>query len=416
VPDEGDEVAAGTSVRGHDDYTRPEDRLHFRRFFQKYPGFETLFGTSWKASLLHPLERRDNLPPIFWTLANALAHESLVESFQLLALQRDIRPVIRDLKLPDEDEVVSLLRELEVFRVLRKKHESTVWKPKVEGAGGRSPDLGVPHQVGPLLLEILTVRQTKKDRVEAEVLDRLDRFINQMKDHHYLVSYTILAELPPRYLPRCCAFLRRVITNLRSRGVLEARCEFQIRRQPILRFEFKTIDHSKGFWAAKSHGMRLVTEGGRIKFKILDKLERFQFPRGRDEVKGYVIILEGIFADHDELVSAVLGQSAVVWRGVPGEHKGEAVRQPDGVVADPERGRLLLQEIDFIASMRPRGGMRLDVLGVLVNGDRNRVTPQGIEEMLRSDTPAPESVVTEALPSSGESAPELLPSNRSSDL
>lgn len=59
-------------------------------------------------------------------------------------------------------------------------------------------------------------------------------------------------------------------------------------------------------------------------------------------------------------------------------------READGAVADPERGRLFLEEIDAIASMGPRGGMALEVLGELMNGDRKLGSPQEIDEMLKS--------------------------------
>jgi len=387
-------------MRGHDDYTRPEQRLEVRRFFKQYPALEEGFDPSWIAPLLHPLKRRVDLPRIFWTLANPLAHESLFESLHLLRPQREIGPVIEELKLPDEDQVVSLLRELELFRVIRKRNPSVGWKPKIEGADGRSPDLGLIHQGRGLLLEVFMVRETEAMRKENEVLGRLDRFINQLQDHYYLVTYTILADLPRRSLGRCCAFVRRVIRKLTARQVREARCEFQVGGKSILRFEFKKIDHRKGLWGAKSHGgMRLVEEGGRIKFKLYDKLDKFQFPRGTDDLKGYVIVLEGIFADHDELVSAVLGRSGVVWRDIPGEHKVEVVRQPDGAVAHPERGKILLEEVDFIASMQGKGGMSLETLGVLVNGERNRVKPADIEEMLKeADAGGAESAVAAPSP------------------
>jgi hypothetical protein len=365
--------------RGHDDYTIPQHRLEVRRLFRRFPYLRDLFGPAWISSLWNPLTPRDEVPPVFWTLANPDRNAVLAESLRLIP-PGDVPGVIRELKAKDRDQVDSLVLELTLFHRLRLRNPSTVWKPTVAGSGGRSPDLSLVHDGRSVLLEAFMVRESQKDHEENEALGRLDRYINQMRNHPYLVSYEIKQRFTLAHLGRCASFLRRTIQDLTVQGTEEAERDFRVGDATVLTFSFKRMDNRKGFWASRMHGARVVEEDRRIKNKLLDKLDNFQFPRGTEELKGYVMVMEALFADYEAVLSAVLGRGAVVVYGTPSSRRTEWTRNPDGVACDPTRGKLLVDEIDFIAVMRWRRD--LELLGVIENGVRRRVSKAEIGAML----------------------------------
>jgi len=359
--------------RRYDHYTRPEHRYAIRGFFNRNPELIPYFTQRWVDTLVSPVISREQVTPLFWALVHPASQERLVEALRYLAKQHSIRRVVSDLKSLDEDNVAAVLSELEMYRMLRVLHEDAQWKPG-EGRGKRPADLVFGMREGRrVVVEVLAIRRSKKCREEDLALDEIQLFMDGL-GHRYSIDYELKSSLSIRHVDACCAFLRDRLRRLGERRMGgESHADFVVGGKLVLRFRFKRTTE-KGRWVAGMHDVTQREEGGRIKQKLFGKLDKFQLPRGGEELKGYVLVLDERSHDAEDVRSAVVGRMGVTVRKSGGEPEMVWIRQNDGDVHDPIRGRLLTEEVDFIASMTRSGGMFLKPLDMLVNGDLRRVT------------------------------------------
>ena len=101
----------------------------------------------------------------------------------------------------------------------------------------------------------------------------------------------------------------------------------------------------------------------------------------RAQLKGYVIVLNALTADEEDVADALLGQSGVQLTRESGGYKAESTREANGVIADVLRGKLLLDEVDFVVALTGRKARPPKVAAVFVNEDRGRVTSDEVEAL-----------------------------------
>ena len=100
----------------------------------------------------------------------------------------------------------------------------------------------------------------------------------------------------------------------------------------------------KGYYGGSTAPFHLVEDDKRIKHKILDKLDKFQFPENSNIRKFLVLVLKG-YADIIDVDDAINGQECVIVSNKDQTYKES--RNQDGIVHDSTRSKLL-NEIDFI--------------------------------------------------------------------
>lgn len=361
------------------EYTKLQERLRLRTYFASHPHLRELFGAEWISGIVSPFLTRDEAPPILWTLLNAGVCERLTESLELLSAQRNIGSIIRDLKSKDRENVLALVSELEVFRTMRKAGTSVVWKPPSQkGRKGKAPDLAVTHSDQGVLVEVFTVTEASRDTQKHGILVPLDRAIGQMMNHSYVVDYDVVGELRTNDVARAIAFVKRAIGRLRAAGEERAELVFNVGPRRLLRLKFQTLAHGKrGHHGIAAFRMTRSIDAGRIKAKLLDKLDRFQFQEGED-VKGYVIVLSALTADEHDVADALLGKGAAEVTGDQDAYVAKPTRQANGVIADVVRGKRLLDEVDFIVALIARRSGSPRVAAIFVNDDRRRISPDEV--------------------------------------
>jgi hypothetical protein len=310
----------------------------------------------------------------------------LAQALGFILVQRGLREIIARLKSPDEGNVAAALAELEVFRQLHLRHENTEWKPSQHRAG-RSADLKIRTQDGQsVVVEVRAVRRSEERYQQQLALDEIRLFLDRL-GHRYSVEYEVKGEFAPRHVEACCAFLRSCLSKLGARRTGKAQASFTANGKVLLRFRF-TRTEEPGRWVAGLENVRHSEESGRIKKKLLDKLDKFQLPEGDESLKGYILVLDDLVHHAEDVRDAVLGRRGVAVTKSKGESPQlRVVRQGDGGVHDSTRGAILLSEVDFIASMTTTGGMFLTPLDVLVNGERNRVSRDDVCEVLWGSVP-----------------------------
>ena len=362
-------------------YLKQGERLQLRRFFAANATYRKLFGDRWVTGILSPFLTRDEAPPIVWTLLNPGARERLTEALELISAQRNVAPIVKDLKSGDQENVEALLNELEVFRLMRKHNASVVWKPpSALGRGARAPDLGAKHKDQDLFVEVFTVLESKDEAKTHRLFVPLDRSIGQMKDHFYVVMYDVLGELSRNDVTRAIAFVKRAIAELRRAGKERGQIIFKIGPRRLLRFTFKRGDgRRKGYHGMTTFRMSGSLDARRIKDKLLDKLEHFQFQEG-PELKGYVIVLNALTADKEDVADALLGKSAVELTREGTTYTTKAIRHANGVLADEVLGKRFLDEVDFVVAMTGRKARPPEVIAIHVNEDRGRLTADEVEK------------------------------------
>src|SRR5437773_514940 len=118
-------------------------------FFERYPHLLKIFGDKWvNKRLVPPLATRHGVPPLFWALATERSQDRLANALRLVSLQVKIEPIVRELRSLDEDNVASLLSELELFRLLRRRYTTATWKPRIGGPHAKRPDLSLVDASG----------------------------------------------------------------------------------------------------------------------------------------------------------------------------------------------------------------------------------------------------------------------------
>jgi len=363
------------------------ERRAAHKFFESFPQVAALFEDEWKSRALSPSVARLELPPFFWFLTDEHHSKVIGEALELLSQDAHIGPVIGELQVMDDTQVNSLVRELEVYRLLRLQNTDVEWKPKLSGLNPKRPDLAVRSSGRRIYLEVFTITQSGPDREEAKILNRLNQRIDEIPENPYLISYSIEGEFGSEDVDPCGRWLRETIETLPVPLTEGTSVAYSSHGQKKLIFTFFSTRSGKGGYGATMHQMRMVNESRRVKNRFLDKLDALQFPSDSHDAKGYVIVLDAIFLDYEEALAAILGRSAIQVQMTGTNRTTKWIRQEDGVAHDPTRGKILIEEIDFIAMFRPKGRAIEGKPEIIPNGGPGKMTRPEVERLFTESSP-----------------------------
>lgn len=368
--------------------SREEERRAVETFLTRFPDIAGAIDARWKERALNTTTPRTEIPPLFWFLVNDQRAAVIAEALQLLSEDRSIGPVIKELQLPDWDQLNSLLRELEVYRILRLQNAKVIWKPALPGKKKR-PDLAVEIQDRKVYIEVFAITASAADRREACRFSRMNDGIDDLIGNPYHVSYAVEGGLSDSDIEPCLKWLQERISTISRGSEVEIKLKYPANGKAKIKFTLKLGKDGMGRFISAAHGVREIKESKRAKNKFLDKLDKFQFPTGTNDAKGYVVVLEAIFLDYEEVLSGVLGTAGVEFSRLDDQPTARTVRGQDGVVHDPTRGVMLREEIDFVAVFNAKGGLLEGKPEVLLNGGPGKLTGPDIEKLFAEKEQAP---------------------------
>ena len=341
-------------------------------------GLRSSLDESWIRVALSPTTPRVELPPLFWLLTDIHRSQVIAEALELLSKTNSISPVMKELQLRDGDQVRALVRELEIYRLLRTRHTSVTWKPKTQG---KRPDLAVELAAKRVYIEVFTIGRPESERSEDKVYAQLNQRIDAIPGNPYRIYCSLRSALTLSDIDSCLTWLTETIESLKATGANTESVDYPQRGPRKIRFEFSRAEDNRGGWFATQHQARSMNTSARVKNRLLDKLDALQFPIGSLVGKGYVMVLDWAYSDHEAVLSAILGRSALqveLQNSVP---IARAVRQQDGVAHDPVRGRLLADEIDFVATFTTRGRALDGQPEIVLNGAPGKMTHAEVESL-----------------------------------
>jgi len=359
----------------------PEERQAAQGFFADFPDIGTRFREDWVSATLSASTPREQLPPFFWILVDPSHAVIIGEALRLLAKDHSLGPMISELQLGDADHVNALVREMEMYHRLRSHHEIVEWKPKLPGANPKRPDLAVVLPSKKVWIEVLTIRHSKREQDERVLFGTLNKRIDDFPGNPYLISYSVEGEFEDRDVEPCLEWLRSRLKALDVPSGNEVEAEYPSDGQPKLCFTFRRAQDDRGRSFAMLFGPRVSESAGRIKGRFLDKLDELQFEAGSSDGKGYAVVLDGLLVTHNAVLSAIFGQDAVQVSYAGGRLTHKWIRQSNGVVHDPKRGRILLEEVDFFAIFKPRGRAIPEKPEIIVNETPGKMTRPEVERL-----------------------------------
>lgn len=366
-------------MRTYDEYTQPEFRLTIRKLVKKFPYLDKYFQALMK-DFLNPIQKHGELHPLFWTLANPAFNYTFAEGIKML-VDNGYPGVVREvISNRDRQNFYSLESEIRLFRHLKLRNLEVEWGPKIKQNNGiKNPDFCINKKY---YLEVLNINDRQKEMDESEAMLALRiGYNNLVKGHGYpfAVSATIHEFFDKEYLPLCLDFIQEVVPTLqRSDNWQSATLEHRGGR--LMTFRFYYTKDRKGYWAAHGTGVRSLKNSARAKNKVLDKLDKWQFPD--NVITGYFIFIDSFFCDHQDVASALMGQETITFNINDLDAPVSPTRSLDGVIHDPERGKLLLDKLDFVISSKLDNGL---ISGsnkrIFINEDRKKVTEEEINQI-----------------------------------
>lgn len=334
--DQEDYIYTGTVKLAH---TKVVDQL-----FGKHPLLKELIGEQWAQNNLVVGKNLKEMQPLFWYLANPELNEWFAEVLSFLVKEeRGYKRFVDQIKNePDGQGVSGLIREVGAYYHFKKiKGYDVRWHPKIVVDGKLyNPDLQIRANGMVINLEIFSVGSSVHDRAEQSVYDELHSQLNLIEENPYLISVEIKDRVYHDMIPKLISFVKEQLPNISIQKNESFECAYSENGDEVVNFKFMTLDvnnprkKSRGGLLSYIAPARSINPGGRIKSKILDKIEEIQLPpRSDNHLNGYLIFLEHVIATPDvDLPVAVMGQLTLTWKQGDVDSKPQSGRAPNGVL------------------------------------------------------------------------------------
>ena len=356
----------------------------------KFPKLESYFGKEWLNILLQPGIETENVHPMYWYLTNSLINERLARALKMLAeTSASYNKFIDELKsAKTHGEFIGSLREVETYYILREKGYDVTWKPKIKvGDKILSPDILINWEI-PIYLEIFVIVDSDADSMEQKAEQLVQVGINKMEENSFAISTSYKQIISSEDVEPILDFIRGEIPTIKIlSGEIEKRT-LQKEGKDLVRIDFHKIDGLKG-WIGGGGPMRSIDDSGRIKNKILDKIQAFQLPKKEStrHLNGYLIFLESSLSSSYSVATAVLGQETISFP-VPMQDNVDVGREPilgragNGVVHHNSWNETIAANLDFISSTTNSNGEILGKNSFLLINEDSKIDLQKLQNLL----------------------------------
>ncbi len=336
--------------------TMNDQVANIKELLKKYPDLVGLFGSEWLEALAQPGQDINSVHPLFWYFANPFENEPFAQS--ILRLEKEVKSYksfVSELKATTNfGQLTGSIREIETYNALRQKDLDVVWKPTIEGSD-KVPDLLI-NGSRPIYLEIFSVTQSEEEIKEERTHNALQAGINKIKGNPFLISTTYKKGFNSEAVNGALQFINDQINSLKNQSIgNEREVSYVVDGAEILDITFRPSSSGRGFWASGGGETIAFNNSGRIKNKILDKIQGFQLPpkESKNHLNGYLIFLEPILYSPYDVVAAVQGQPTISFRiGADADEPPIEGHARDGVIHHKDWDEEVAKNLDFIASSR----------------------------------------------------------------
>lgn len=342
-----------------------EESKKIKDLLEKYEKFYLLLGKAWVEKAFEKNKERRQTPPLAWILLDDKKNISFLNSIQKLIdtdYSRLSSLIKNDLKKPSSlYELKPLCTELEAYRHFATKlgDAAIEFRPQIEGTGMEG-DLKIGTGDKKIFIEILTVIDDQvtitQNQLSTRLSDMIDHFVEK---RGIIVSIAYHRILTPEMVARIFKDLKEFVLSTDPPGELSITREDG---QEIATVEIeKNANEDDGYTSGWTGPGRGISVGNREKNKILDKLDKYQFPETAD-FKGLIIHLDSMLSGEENILNAILGMQTL---RVDIE-TGETIftRSKNGIIHDKRA-----KKIDFIAYYRRS---QIEDLTLLVNKDTSK--------------------------------------------
>lgn len=362
-------------------FVLPEHRLTLRKKIKQNKELGEIFNDAWlRDNLLIP----PDLPlldahPLYYYFANPNEFDLFFDGVKLLAKEKRLN-VIKILKNShDRDLTRSIIRNIQTYSIIKSNVRETEWEPR-SNATRKVPDIVSKINKDKVYIEIFSVGGSKEENEEGLAFNELHARVNRMSDNPFIIGAELKGYLNIREIDRVMKFLKRTIRLIKSEKMPITKVYNNQKGQPLIEFEFNlSYKHGKGYWGYYSGGVRFRDDIGRIKKKIMDKLEKIQFHK-KSDINGFCIYLEDFMLENEDVIDAILGQKVVIFSQANPETPW--TRAKNGVVHHKIYGNIISDWIDFIVvAKHPNTFNDFSKVQKILNEEKNKITEPDLKKL-----------------------------------
>lgn len=321
---------------------RPEEINGIKRNLELYSNLKTIFDNDWLNSHL-VIEERHNKHPLFWVLLDERC-QKLAKNLNVLHQKCPKFTRIIN-KLKGDRNVLnfhSILTEVDVmahYYSVSNGSYGVEYEPNVEEKGKKiDGKISVGNEV--YNLEIFTIHEDETGQQHDTLREKVKRELNEISQPFILSLGTDL-DFTEENIPNFISFVKKLLEK--QEIIIEGeRYEYTINEKRLADISFKKYPEiNKGFVGGMHGPARFMNDAGRLKNKILSKLD--QLP---DNAKNIVIVnMSYITSDFIDLEEVFLGQSCVNIN--VDTHETSAGRSPNSILNHP-KGKNISMIIGYV--------------------------------------------------------------------
>ena len=310
---------------------RQEEIDQIKENLELYSNLKNIFDNAWLNSHLS-IEDRHNKHPLFWVLLDGRC-QKLAKNLDIL--QQKCPKFTRIVnKLKGDKDVLnfhSTLAEVDVmahYYSIDKDNYAVEYEPNVE-ENGKKIDGKILVGNESYNLEIFTIHEDETGQQHDALREKVKREINEISQP-YVISLGTDLDFTEEHIPNFISFVKKFLESQNS--VIEGeRYEYTSDGKRLADISFKKYPEiPKGFVGGMHGPARFMNDAGRLKNKILSKLD--QLPENAQNV--VIINMSYITSDFIDLEEVFFGQSCV---NINIEtHETSAGRSPNSILNHPK--------------------------------------------------------------------------------
>lgn len=320
----------------------------FLEILKENPLIEETFGKEWiKNNIIDKFINRLLIHPLFWII---LTDKDLVNKLEVLRKSYDkFRNMIKHLK-NDVKSVRDIMMNITIFCEYQSRHKNVFFQPPIL-ENKKECDVMVEVDGTEFWGEILTINLDRENSLQDEIDNYIRIHYNEKNRTKNGIFLNYQAFIDKDLADKLIDFSLEEAKKLSLKKDQEVTKEFIVNDELICKINFFGTGgkYSNGYYGGSMGQAHCYIDDIRIKNKILDKLDKFQFPTGKDIKRFFVIVIPRGGADMIDVDNALLGQECVTVTYSASEvlERREG-RKQNGVIHDPERGKIFLDLIDFV--------------------------------------------------------------------
>lgn len=310
-----------------------------------------IFEKKWLEENIFLEIERKKVHPLFIQLFYDYRCKILGENLQIIKAKANFKKkIIGKLKREkNRDTFLSLLSEIEFaswcFQNITMEFKIE-YEPK--SIGDRKTDFKISIKENIFYIEVLTILDDIQDRAMDKIQNDIYSQINEwsgIKNKPIRIDYKLEPSFNEKYVNEFAQCIKDAVSNIKEKiEYSEIKICFKKEGKELGSFSlFSTNKSQDGYIGVISSEARWYNDAGRIKNKILDKVDQFPFGEVNIIVCDLSYILSSDFIDFKD---AVLGQWGLQLD--PRTSKTREIRHPNGVFAKEEARKRISMVSGFI--------------------------------------------------------------------